>query len=132
MPTLRASCLLQSTIKHGEHVQVAEWASDTESLELFVRERKLEGIVAKRSDSLYLPGTRSGSWVKVRFNNRQEFVIGGYTSHLGSTPCWLGSTRAENCASLAACVRVSFLGHVERYTTRLRPGDPELSVHELA
>jgi bifunctional non-homologous end joining protein LigD len=43
-----------------------------------VRALGLEGIVAKRADSRYEPGRRSGAWVKVRFNLRQEFVVGGY------------------------------------------------------
>ncbi|HKB89607.1 MAG TPA: non-homologous end-joining DNA ligase [Opitutaceae bacterium] len=43
-----------------------------------VREHGLEGIVAKRRDSHYEPGRRSGAWVKLRVNRRQNFVIGGY------------------------------------------------------
>jgi ATP-dependent DNA ligase len=35
---------------------------------LLAREHYLEGIVAKRSDSRYEPGKRSGSWVKLRYN----------------------------------------------------------------
>ena len=38
-----------------------------------------EGIVAKRRDSLYEPGKRSGAWLKYKINQGQEFVIGGYT-----------------------------------------------------
>ena len=38
-----------------------------------------EGIIAKRRDSLYEPGKRSGAWVKYKINQGQEFVIGGYT-----------------------------------------------------
>jgi bifunctional non-homologous end joining protein LigD len=44
-----------------------------------VRTVGLEGLVAKRRDSLYEPGSRSGAWRKMRLNRRQEFVIGGYT-----------------------------------------------------
>jgi DNA ligase D-like protein (predicted ligase) len=44
-----------------------------------VKEQGLEGVVAKRKDSLYEAGKRSGAWVKHRVNNGQEFVIGGYT-----------------------------------------------------
>ena len=44
-----------------------------------VREFALEGIIAKRKDSLYESGKRSGAWVKYRVNKGQEFVIGGYT-----------------------------------------------------
>jgi ATP-dependent DNA ligase len=43
-----------------------------------VKEFGFEGIVAKRKDSLYEPGKRSGAWVKYRVNRGQEFVIGGY------------------------------------------------------
>ena len=38
----------------------------------------LEGIVAKKLNSPYEPGKRSGSWVKVKNRNRQELVIGGW------------------------------------------------------
>ena len=44
-----------------------------------VRSQGLEGVVAKRLDSGYEPGRRSGAWVKVRIGGDQEFVIGGYT-----------------------------------------------------
>ena len=43
-----------------------------------VRSNGLEGVVAKRRDSSYKPGDRSGAWVKVRANRSQELVIGGY------------------------------------------------------
>ena len=43
-----------------------------------VRSHGLEGVVAKRLDSSYKPGDRSGAWVKVRANRSQELVIGGY------------------------------------------------------
>jgi bifunctional non-homologous end joining protein LigD len=46
---------------------------------LFVKKNGLEGVVAKRSDSLYEVGQRSGSWSKHRINLGQEFVVGGYT-----------------------------------------------------
>ena len=35
--------------------------------------------MAKRLDSAYEPGSRSGAWRKMRINQGQEFVIGGYT-----------------------------------------------------
>ena len=44
-----------------------------------VRAQRLEGLVAKRRDSRYAPGLRSGAWMKSRINQGQEFVIGGYT-----------------------------------------------------
>jgi ATP-dependent DNA ligase len=44
-----------------------------------VRRLGLEGLVAKRRDSRYEAGARVGAWVKMRVNDGQEFVIGGYT-----------------------------------------------------
>jgi len=43
-----------------------------------IRDGGLEGVIAKRRDSLYEPGRRSGAWRKMRINRGQEFVIGGY------------------------------------------------------
>ena len=42
------------------------------------KEFGFEGIVAKRRDSLYEPGKRTGAWLKHRIHKGQEFVIGGY------------------------------------------------------
>ena len=39
-------------------------------------------MVAKRRDSRYEPGQRSGAWQKMRVNQGQEFVIAGYTPSL--------------------------------------------------
>ena len=44
-----------------------------------VNEQGFEGLVAKRRDSVYESGERSGAWLKMRVNRGQEFVIGGYT-----------------------------------------------------
>ena len=43
-----------------------------------VRERGLEGVMAKRVESPYLPGRRSSSWIKAKARLRQEIVIGGW------------------------------------------------------
>jgi ATP dependent DNA ligase domain len=43
-----------------------------------VHQQQLEGVIAKRKDSLYEAGKRSGAWVKCRANRGQELVIGGY------------------------------------------------------
>jgi bifunctional non-homologous end joining protein LigD len=41
-------------------------------------------LVAKRLNSVYESGWRSGAWVKVKLTRVQEFVIGGYTLPEGS------------------------------------------------
>src|ERR1041385_253742 len=44
----------------------------------------LEGIIAKKKDSLYAPDTRSKVWLKIKAHKRQEVVIGGFTKSEGS------------------------------------------------
>ena len=46
-------------------------------------ENGLEGVVAKRLDSRYEPGRRSGAWLKVKNRLRQELVIGGWVEGEG-------------------------------------------------
>ena len=54
-------------------------------------ERGLEGLVAKRLDSRYLPGRRSRAWLKVKNTRSQELVIGGWLPGQGSRAGTLGA-----------------------------------------
>lgn len=49
-----------------------------------VKEKGLEGLMAKQKGSFYQSGQRTGSWLKYKLFNEQEFVIGGYTDPQGS------------------------------------------------
>jgi bifunctional non-homologous end joining protein LigD len=53
--------------------------ADLPALITAVKAQGFEGLVAKRRNSVYEPGQRSGAWQKMRVNRGQEFVIGGYT-----------------------------------------------------
>jgi bifunctional non-homologous end joining protein LigD len=44
-----------------------------------VKAQRLEGLVAKRRDSRYESGQRSGAWQKMRVSMGQAFVVAGYT-----------------------------------------------------
>jgi bifunctional non-homologous end joining protein LigD len=71
--------LALAKVVNGTRILLSEPLPGTPAqIEAAVRELQLEGVVAKRRDSRYEPGMRSRSWVKVKFNRRQEFVIGGY------------------------------------------------------
>jgi DNA ligase D-like protein (predicted ligase) len=65
---------LSEPIKYSSRLD-AELSDLTSS----IKELGLEGLVAKRTDSRYESGLRTGSWRKMRVNAGQEFVIGGYT-----------------------------------------------------
>jgi bifunctional non-homologous end joining protein LigD len=56
------------------------------------RAESLEGIVAKRPRSRYLPGLRSRDWLKIKLVQRQEFVVGGWTPQEGN-PRELGALK---------------------------------------
>jgi bifunctional non-homologous end joining protein LigD len=43
------------------------------------REHRLEGILCKKLDSVYLPGVRSRDWLKVKLIKSGEFAVGGFT-----------------------------------------------------
>jgi bifunctional non-homologous end joining protein LigD len=73
--------ILRRVIKPAKHVAVSEVSDQTATEMLkFVRSHGLEGIIAKRSDSVYQSGQRTGAWSKHRINMGQEFVIGGYVA----------------------------------------------------
>ena len=63
---------------------------DSSRLMKEMQARGLEGLVGKKRGSPYEPGRRSGAWIKFKWTQQQEFVIGGYTrpkgarSHFGS------------------------------------------------
>ncbi|GGH79572.1 bifunctional non-homologous end joining protein LigD [Filimonas zeae] len=59
-------------------------ATATEFLEAAAK-MGLEGVIAKKADSLYLPGERSREWLKIKTGKRHEVVIGGFTQNKGSS-----------------------------------------------
>ncbi len=72
--------LLESLIEPDPWIDVpAATRTDGRDLLDAATERGLEGLVAKRTDSTYRPGTRSPSWLKIKIRRRQELVIGGWT-----------------------------------------------------
>lgn len=55
------------------------------------RSQGLEGVVAKRMASPYIPGARSRDWVKVKLVARDEFVVGGWLPGEGSRAGRIGA-----------------------------------------
>lgn len=66
-------------VRYGQHIE-------TEGTPIFAEACKLgaEGIVSKRSDSVYTSG-RTKSWLKIKCDRRQEFVVGGFTKPANGT-----------------------------------------------
>lgn len=55
------------------------------------RRQGLEGVMAKQLDSRYQPGRRSSAWRKCKVRNRQEVVVGGWTTGEGHRSGTFGS-----------------------------------------
>ncbi len=79
-----------------------------------VRGLGLEGVIAKRRDSPYEPGERSGDWVKLKLELQQEFVIGGYRPGSNGIDALLVGYHDESGLRFAGKVRAGFVAHVRR------------------
>jgi DNA ligase D-like protein (predicted ligase) len=74
----------------------------------------LEGVIAKRRESLYESGERSGDWVKVRFDLAQEFVVGGYRAGNNGVDALLVGFYEGKRLRFAGKVRAGFIPHTRR------------------
>lgn len=80
LPLGERKALLAKAIRPSDRVQVSEhFGGPIGKFLKAVREMGGEGVVAKRLESHYEPGRRSGAWSKKRLNIGQEFVIRGFT-----------------------------------------------------
>ena len=84
--------LLRRLLQHAPDIIRFSAGIEAESkrLQKEMKKRGLEGLVAKLKTARYEAGQRTGAWVKFKWSNEQEFVIGGYTppegarSHIGA------------------------------------------------
>jgi bifunctional non-homologous end joining protein LigD len=76
----------------GAHWQTPTYhRGDGRKLLDLTRQRNLEGLVAKRLDSRYLPGRRTRAWLKVKNLAGQELVIGGWLPGQGRRSGTIGA-----------------------------------------
>ncbi len=74
----------------------------------------LEGVIAKRRDSRYDAGQRSGAWVKVKLDQQQEFVVGGYRPGPQGIDALLVGFYDGTKLKFAGKVRAGFTPHLRR------------------
>jgi bifunctional non-homologous end joining protein LigD len=91
MPWSERRARLEALEVGVDGVSVPAAYDDGEALLELVAARGIEGVVAKRHDSRYLPGKRGSGWVKVKPKPRQEFVVGGWTDGSGHREGTLGA-----------------------------------------
>jgi DNA ligase D-like protein (predicted ligase) len=87
-----------------------------------VRRLGLEGVIAKRKGSRYQPGTRGRSWLKLKLDRQQEFVIGGYRPGPHGIDALLVGYYDGKQLKFAGKVRAGFTPHIRREVfARLAP-----------
>jgi bifunctional non-homologous end joining protein LigD len=92
LPYLERRRLLGELGLAGPAWQVpAHHVGDGPALLAASREQDLEGLVAKRVDSVYEPGRRSPAWRKIKNVRRQEFVVLGWVPGDGGRSGRIGS-----------------------------------------
>lgn len=87
MPLKERQATLRSIVPEGNDIIRIGHSVEQEGTGFFEAAVKigLEGIVAKRADSVYFPGQRSENWLKIKSRRRQEVIIGGYTRLEGTS-----------------------------------------------
>jgi DNA ligase D-like protein (predicted ligase) len=106
--------MLAEVLRPNDHIDLSAVDTRAPHILKFVKEHALEGVVAKRSDSIYEPGLRSGLWQKHRLNQGQEFVIGGYTPGTNGFDALIIGVYAGKDLQFAARVRAGFVPATRR------------------
>ena len=89
-----------------------------------VEEYGLEGVIAKRKMSPYVPGTRTSDWLKLHVTPRADVVLGGLVVETGGAMRALCGTYKEDVLVLAGEAYVpAFLAHWLDEATRAFSAD---------
>jgi bifunctional non-homologous end joining protein LigD len=110
--------ILAEVIKGTDGLIRLSHSLDTDAKDVIDRIQKfgLEGVVAKRKNSLYEPGERSGAWVKYKTENEQEFVVGGYrpSGVAGSFDLLLIGFHEKGKLMYSAKLKAGFTQHIKK------------------
>ncbi|MDD5191159.1 MAG: DNA ligase D, partial [Dehalococcoidales bacterium] len=102
--------LLQETLTSGEQVRLIDfYEKNGEQVFRAAVKNGLEGVMAKRLDSLYASGKRSDDWQKIKATMSDEFIIGGYSVKSGERAGTLSSLLLGNFNEEGKLI---FAGHV--------------------
>ncbi|HNR06573.1 MAG TPA: non-homologous end-joining DNA ligase [Saprospiraceae bacterium] len=82
-PLLRRQEWLKDILKVKNTYRISDVFADGRQLKMAAERLGLEGIMAKKKDSLYTPGRRSTDWIKIKFRNTMDCYIVGFTAGKG-------------------------------------------------
>ena len=78
-PLLERKRILERLVKESERIRLCPWTKEGRKLWREVRKLGLEGVMAKRIDSPYIP-QRSDYWLKIKLLKTLDVVVCGWTS----------------------------------------------------
>jgi DNA ligase D-like protein (predicted ligase)/DNA ligase D-like protein (predicted 3'-phosphoesterase) len=85
LPLKERKKILKASVKETAHVLLADFVEEKgEDYYKAVLAKGLEGVVAKKKDSPYEQGIRSGNWLKIKKLHSCDCVIFGYTKGTGA------------------------------------------------
>ncbi len=90
-PLLKRKEWLADAIRPETPFRVSEHVDDGEQLFSAAKVHGLEGVMAKKKDSKYLPGRRSDCWIKVKVRQTCECFVVGYTKGKGDRAMTFGA-----------------------------------------
>lgn len=104
LPLIKRKEILRECIGSHPHLEFVVFTKDAHRLWQFIQSRSLEGVIAKEASSLYKPGRRTHTWLKVKAFETMDAVIVGYTQE----------RRAVSALALAAFAgdELQFIGKV--------------------
>ncbi len=84
LPLLERKELLERIIIKSEVIKYSDHILE-KGISFFeaAKQKNLEGVMAKRSNSQYYTGKRTSDWLKIKHNKTQEAIIAGYTDQAG-------------------------------------------------
>ncbi len=92
LPLIERKTILKESVKEGSHIVINDYVEDKgEQFYKAVLQQDLEGMVAKRKDSFYEQGLRTGSWLKVKNLKSCDCVIFGYSKGEGARESSFGA-----------------------------------------
>lgn len=92
LPLTERRRILLSAVREGPHVVISvPVTGQGEDYYRAAVAMGLEGVIAKRRDSPYIPGMRSSAWLKIRAVKSCDCVITGYTPGKGSRSTTFGA-----------------------------------------
>ena len=92
LPLIERKAILKESVKEGSHVIINDYIEEKgEQFYKAVLQQDLEGMVAKRKDSSYEQGLRTGSWLKVKNLKSCDCIIFGYSKGEGARESSFGA-----------------------------------------